>query len=137
MVRKIHEPENPGPDPARPARIDAAFDQRGDGERKGHREADIADIEQRRMEGEAGILQHRIESVALGRRGREADEGVGRGDDEYHKGGGDCALHGEDGARKSSGRFDPNSHTAAPNSDRISTHRSIEPSWFPQTPAIL
>jgi len=31
----------------------------------------------------------------------------------------------------------PNSATSAPNSARISTHKSIEPSWFPQTPLIL
>ena len=40
-------------------------------------------------------------------------------------------------ARRSSGRFAPNSQTAAPNSARISTQSSIEPSWFPQTPEIL
>ena len=48
------------------AGIDAAFEQGGDGEGVGHREADIAEIEQRRMEGEAGILQQRIEAVAVG-----------------------------------------------------------------------
>jgi len=40
-------------------------------------------------------------------------------------------------ARKESGRLLPNSATAAPNSARISAHRSIEPSWFPHTPEIL
>ena len=35
------------------------------------------------------------------------------------------------------GRLSPNNATAAPNSDRISTHSSIEPSWLPQTPVIL
>ena len=40
-------------------------------------------------------------------------------------------------ARSVGGRLRPNAATAAPNSARISTHRSIEPSWFPQTPATL
>jgi hypothetical protein len=31
----------------------------------------------------------------------------------------------------------PKTATSAPNSARISTQRSIEPSWFPQTPVIL
>src|SRR3546814_7677743 len=42
--------ERPWPHPARPACIDAALDQRGDRKRKGHRKADIARIEKRRME---------------------------------------------------------------------------------------
>ncbi len=40
-------------------------------------------------------------------------------------------------ARSRSGRFWLNTATSAPNSARISTHRSIDPSWFPQTPVIL
>ena len=39
--------------------------------------------------------------------------------------------------RRSSGRFAPKNQTAAPKSERISTHKSIEPSWLPQTPEIL
>ena len=35
------------------------------------------------------------------------------------------------------GRLPPNIATSAPNSARISTHSSIEPSWFPHTPLIL
>ena len=35
------------------------------------------------------------------------------------------------------GRLLPNSATAAPNSARMRTQSSIEPSWFPQTPVIL
>ena len=40
-------------------------------------------------------------------------------------------------ARSVRGRLVPNRATAAPNSARISTHSSIEPSWFPHTPEIL
>ena len=47
-------------------------------------------------------------------------------------------LHGEHvGACSWRGRLAPNSATAAPNRARISTHSSIEPSWFPHTPEIL
>jgi len=34
------------------------------------------------------------------------------------------------------GRLSPKAAIAAPNSESISTHRTIEPSWFPQTPEI-
>ena len=40
-------------------------------------------------------------------------------------------------ARKAGGRLSPKTAAAAPNSARISTHSSIDPSWFPQTPLIL
>ena len=40
-------------------------------------------------------------------------------------------------ALRVAGRLPPKSVTAAPNSARISTQSSIEPSWFPQTPEIL
>jgi hypothetical protein len=43
-------------------------DQRGDGEGEGDREADIAEIEQRRMDREADVLQDRVEVAALERR---------------------------------------------------------------------
>ena len=35
------------------------------------------------------------------------------------------------------GRLEPKVATAAPNRARISTHKIIEPSWFPHTPEIL
>jgi hypothetical protein len=40
-------------------------------------------------------------------------------------------------ACSSRGRFVPKVATAAPNKARISTQSTIEPSWFPHTPAIL
>ena len=57
--------QRPGPHPAAPGGVDAAFDQRGDGEGVGHGEADIAEVEQRRMEGEAGVLQDRVQPLAV------------------------------------------------------------------------
>src|SRR5690606_17262802 len=61
--------QRPRPHPARPGRIDAPLDQRGNGEGEGYRQADIAEIEERRMEGEPRILQQRIEPVAIERDG--------------------------------------------------------------------
>ena len=40
-------------------------------------------------------------------------------------------------ARSVGGKFRPNSATAAPNSVRMNTQRSIEPSWLLQTPVNL
>ncbi len=40
-------------------------------------------------------------------------------------------------ALSSRGRLVPKVATAAPNRARISTHSTIEPSWFPHTPEIL
>ena len=75
--------QRPGPHPARPGGVDPALDQRRDRERVGGREADIAEIEHRRMEGEAGVLQDRVQALAVERRRVEAQERV-RG--EQHEG---------------------------------------------------
>ena len=40
-------------------------------------------------------------------------------------------------ARNAGGRLSLNSATAAPNSDSMNTHSTIEPSWLPHTPVIL
>ena len=47
----------PGPHPAGPGGADPPLDQRGDRERISEREADIAEIEKRRVKGEARVLQ--------------------------------------------------------------------------------
>ena len=65
-----------GPHEARPGRVDAALDQRRGGEGEHDREADIAEIEQRRMDREAGVLQDRVEIAALERRRRQPLERV-------------------------------------------------------------
>ena len=75
--------ERPGPHPARPAGVDPALDQRGDREGEGHREADIAGVEHRRVGGERQVLQDRVEALAVGRRRIEPQERV-RG--EQHEG---------------------------------------------------
>ena len=60
---------------------------------KADREADIAEIEQRRMDGEAEILQDRVEVAAFERRVRQARERVGGDEDEQIEGAGDPRLH--------------------------------------------
>ena len=72
-VRKRPGRQRPGPHPAAPGGIHAALDQGGDGEGEGDGEADIAGVEQRRVEGEAGVLQHRVH--APGRRPAAARPG--------------------------------------------------------------
>ena len=87
--------ERPRPHPACPGGIDAAFDQRRGGERKGDREADVAEIQQRRMHREPGVLQDRIEIAAFERRLREPRERIRRGQHEQLECSGDPRLHGE------------------------------------------
>ena len=87
--------ERPRPHPARPGGVDAPFDQRGDGEREGDREADVARVEKRRMKGERRVLQDRIEAAAVGGRRVHAQERIRRQQDEQQEGDGDRRLHGE------------------------------------------
>ena len=78
--------KGPGAYPAPPRRINAPLDQGGDGEREAHRKADIAEVEERRVEGEADILQQRVQVLsikwrnfkALKRVRRPKNEGKGR-----------------------------------------------------------
>ena len=90
------------------------------------------------MEGERRVLQDRIEAAAFGRR---LDRGAANGFDVSRMNSRNAtaieACTASTLARRVRGKFVPNSATAAPNSARISTHSSIEPSWFPQTPEML
>ena len=56
----------PRPRPARPRGVEAAAQQRGDGERERDREADVAHVQHRRMRDHARILQQRIQIAAVG-----------------------------------------------------------------------
>ena len=88
--------KRPRPHPARPGRIDPPVDQRGDGEGEGDRAADIAEIEERRMDREPDVLQHRVEVVALDRRRhRAAANGLDVNRMKSEEGGSDPALHRE------------------------------------------
>ena len=64
-VRKTQASSVQGRTAARPDRVDAPVDQGRDGKGIGDRESDIADIEQRRMDREAEILQQRVEIHGL------------------------------------------------------------------------
>ena len=92
--RQAHPGEQrPRPHPARPRRIDTAFDQGRDGEGERNGEADIAEIEHRRMHRETEILQDRIEIAALDRHLGQPPERVRGEEDEQVEGGRDPGLH--------------------------------------------
>ena len=70
--RRAPRAASPGRRPAPTSRGDKRADREGESDR----EADIAEVERRRMEGQAGVLKQRIEAPALRRRRREARERV-------------------------------------------------------------
>ena len=88
--------QRPGPHPARPGGVRTPLKQRRDREGECDREADIAEIEKRRMDREPDVLEDRVQVLALERRRLEAGEGVRGQKDEEQEGGADPALHGED-----------------------------------------
>jgi hypothetical protein len=51
-------------------------EQRGDGEGEGHREADVAHVEQRRVEHHARVLQQRVQVAAVGAAGSRRSKGL-------------------------------------------------------------
>ena len=89
------------------------------------------------MEGERGVLQDRVEAAAVERRRDRAARTDWTWQDEQEKASAIEACTASTLALSGSGRLLPNSATAAPNSARISTHSSIEPSWLPHMPEIL
>ncbi len=95
IVRKPQASEGERPDEPRPGRVDPAFDQGGGGEGIDDREADIAEVEDRRVDREARVLKDRVQVAPLERGGRQALERVRGQQDEQQEGGADQALHGE------------------------------------------
>ena len=89
------------------------------------------------MEGEAGVLQDRVEAAAVERRRIEPQERVRGEQHEGEEADPISACTPSTRARKEGGRLRPSSATAAPNRDRIQTQRTSEPSWLPQVPLIL
>ena len=85
--------QHPRPHPARPGRISAAFQQRRHGKAEGDGKADIAQVQQRRMEDEAGILQQRVQFRAVERHREQALKRVGREQREGKEGDTDHRLH--------------------------------------------
>jgi hypothetical protein len=58
----------PGLHPTAPSCIDAALDQRGNRKAERHRKANIlAKVEKRRMEGQTGVLQKRVQILPVKR----------------------------------------------------------------------
>ena len=80
------------------------------------------------MEGEAGILEEGVEAAAVRRRRNQTLERVGSEQRETQKATATHACTASTRARRRGGKLPPNAATAAPNSARISAHRSIEPS---------
>ena len=89
------------------------------------------------MEGEPGVLQQRVQVVAVERRNREPQERVRGQEDEQQEGDRDRRLHAERPRPEPRRQVAPETGDAAPKRVRISIHSSIEPSWFPQVPATL
>src|SRR3546814_326971 len=74
--------EHPGPHRPRESCADVAGDERADREGKSDRDADIAEVERRRMEGEARVLEQRVKSLPHRRRRIEALERIGGEEEE-------------------------------------------------------
>ena len=87
--------QHPRPHDARERFIDTPADERGRRKGKHDRKADIAEIKDRRMEGETGVLENGIEVVALDRRRIKPDERVCREQHEAQERRTDHALNGE------------------------------------------
>ncbi len=88
------------------------------------------------MEGQAGILQHRVEPVAVRRRRTHAQERVRGQQDEQQEADADHALHREHARAQLGRQVVAEQRHRAPHSDSMNTQRTIEPSWFPHTPVI-
>ena len=56
-VSRIHAPSTHGRIARAEPAVDFAGEQRADGEAERDRQADIAEVERRRMEGQAGVLE--------------------------------------------------------------------------------
>ena len=68
--------QRPGPHETREDRVDAARNQSRRREGISDRKSDIAEIKQRRVDGEARILEERVQIIALRRRPGDAREGI-------------------------------------------------------------
>ena len=110
----------PRPHPARPQRIQFAFQHRSDCERERHRHADVAGVEHRRMDRERRILQQRIQIATVLRGRPQALERIRRRENEEREAGADQAQHAEHATRHR------RRHVAAERSDRDGPDRLHE-----------
>ena len=135
-VRKIQAAVVQGRDQRAQAASSRPDEQRRDGEGEGHREADIAHVEHRRVEDQARVLQQRVQVAAVLGGGQQALERVGGEQHEQQQADGDQAQHAEHARHHGlvqRARQLRDRHASSPTS--ISTHSSSEPSWPPQTAA--
>ena len=79
--QKTPRRQNPRAQPFRPHRIDASFYQGRHRETKGQGKSDIAEIKKGRVKGEAGVLQNRVEPIAVHRNGVQPFKRVGGKED--------------------------------------------------------
>ncbi len=89
------------------------------------------------MEGEAGVLQQRIEAVAVGRRGKDALEGIRGEQQEGKETDADQRLNGEHAAAQSVGQAgaeDRDRRAEQREDQRPQQHRALV---IPHTPEIL
>src|SRR3546814_12517887 len=77
--------QHPGAHGAREGRVDIARHQSAHGKGKGDRKADIAEIQRRRMESEAGVLPQRSEPLYIRGRRLQALEWAGGREKEARK----------------------------------------------------
>ncbi len=90
------------------------------------------------MDREAEILQQRVEVLPFERRrARRASNGFEVMRMKARKAMVTAACTASVLARSRAGMLSRDSATTPPNSARIRTHSSIEPSWFPHTPVTL
>ena len=68
-----------------PHLVEFSLEHRRAGERERHGETDVAHVEQRRMDGERRILQHRVQIAAIRGHRKDAFERIRRGDREEQK----------------------------------------------------
>ena len=87
--------QRPGPHPACPGGVDAPIDQSRDRKGETDGEADITEIEQRRMDREAEILKNRIEVRPSAGAGSRREEWIGGQQHEQQEGDRDPALDGQ------------------------------------------
>src|SRR5690606_2228789 len=74
--------QRPGPHPACPGGVDAPFDQRCHCKRERYREADVAEVQKRRVERETRVLKQRVQPLTIRGRRPDAVERVRREQDE-------------------------------------------------------
>src|SRR5262249_26870612 len=69
--------ERPRPNPSRPGSVDTPFNQRRNRKRKSNRKPNIAEVEQRWMNGETDVLQDWIQIAPFERSLLQTQEGIG------------------------------------------------------------